>query len=255
MPAPKTPVDLDSALFAELSNEEAVFIAESTAGAVLDPNILGAEVVPADAKPPFDANAEKPPEVGAPVAEVLASLDPNTEVGLPSTDCWPKAEVVAEAAEPHGEGRLRPGKPALPNAGLEVDPNAGAPNAGPVSDVTGFENAEFPKAGVGAEVVGFENPDDPKAGALLVTAAENAELPNVGAIVAGVEVELDVVPHGDVFCPSPDGAPKAPLAAPNAVAGRAPKAEVAVDGVPKVEVEGAPNAGASVCAGAGVACC
>jgi hypothetical protein len=109
----------------------------------------------------------------------------------------------------------------LPNAGVEVEPNAGAPNAGPGAEVAGFESAEDPNAGAG--------------------------------LVAGVDVDVEVAPHGDARWPKPDGVPNAPLPAPKEPAGRAPKA-LEVDGAPKAEVEGAPKAGAAVCAGAGDAC-
>lgn len=83
--------------------------------------------------------------------------------------------------EPHGEGRLFPGNAELPNAGMEVEPNAGAANAGVVTEVAGFEpNAGAPKAGAGAEVAGF------------------ASNPNAGALVAADEVDVEGVPHTDV---------------------------------------------------------
>jgi hypothetical protein len=66
---------------------------------------------------------------------------------------------------------------------MEVEPNAGVPNAGVVAEVAGFEpNAGAPKAGAGAEVAGF---------------APNAD-PNAGALVAADEVEVEGVPHTDV---------------------------------------------------------
>lgn len=148
---------------------------------------------------------------------------------------------------------MSPGRPALPNAGVEVEPNAGAPNAGAGVEVAGFENAEDPNAGAAVEVAGFEKAEDPKAGALLVAGVENADVPNAGALLAGVDVDDEGVPHTDVRWPKPDGAPNAPLPAPKEGAGRAPKV-LELDGAAKAEVEGAPKAGAGVCAGAGDAC-
>ena len=67
---------------------------------------------------------------------------------------------------------------------MEVELNAGAPNAGVVVEVADFEvNAGAAKAGVGAEVAGF---------------APNAEDPNAGALVVADEVEVEGVPHTDV---------------------------------------------------------
>lgn len=92
---PNRLVGLSPALFAEPPNGEPVVIADPALGEPkvgFDPKMLPVEVDAAALKPPFDANAENPPEVGAAGVEVLAALDPNTELGLPNPDGWPKAE-------------------------------------------------------------------------------------------------------------------------------------------------------------------
>jgi hypothetical protein len=182
---PKRLVGLSSTLLAEVPNGEPVFIAEPVLGVPkrleggFDPNTLPVEVGAAAANPPPDANDENPPEVGAAVVGVLVAPDPKTEGALPNPEGWPKAEPV-EAAEPHGDGRLSPGRPELPNAGVDVEPNAGVDE-----EVAGFEpNAELPNAGAGVEAAGCElKADDPNVGALLL---------------GGVEVEVEGVPHTDV---------------------------------------------------------
>jgi hypothetical protein len=92
---PKRFVGLSPFLFGELvagadpPNTELVVGAEPPLDGPkvgLDPKILPVEVGAAAVKPPFDANAENPPEVGATEVEVLAALEPNTEVGFPSPD-------------------------------------------------------------------------------------------------------------------------------------------------------------------------
>ena len=83
VPPPMSPVVFSPALFIGPPNGELVSIAEPAVGvakADFDPNILPVEVGVAAAKPPFDANDENPPEIGAAGVEALAAFDPNTEV-------------------------------------------------------------------------------------------------------------------------------------------------------------------------------
>jgi hypothetical protein len=215
--APKIPEGLSSLLFTALLKGLPVLAVEiapvlgapKTLVVGFAPNTLPGVDVLSDAEenPPLAAKAAKPPEDGVGVAPVLAVPEPKVEAVCPSPEGLPKAEPGAvEPAVPHGEARLAPGSAELPNAGVEVDPNAGAPV------VAGFApNVEDPKAGAAGgavvlEVAGFPpKAVEPNAGEGLAEApntedcvaefgcAPNAEEPNaeVGPEAAGVDPNVE----------------------------------------------------------------
>jgi hypothetical protein len=144
--------------------------------------------------PPWEANEANPPEDGA-VIPVLGAGDPNGALALPNPVGCPKDEFEG-VADPHGEVLVE--NPELPNEGVLVAPNAGAPNAG-VEFEPAFDElkAGFPKP---AALFGVPNGVEGEADVLKVGFPKPVEL------VADAPV-AEAVPHADCRCPMPEGVP------------------------------------------------